>query len=282
MTLREIGDSGKEGAQPLEVALRVDLTTWEECDPPKRSLQTAEWVRQFLSDFPTARQAELKARLQSHKQTARRLAEYRIDPQEVIESLLFSYSNLVGDRGALSNGGRDYAFEFVHQDCLYLVEDLYCPNPTCDCQAVEIQFWKQANQKRDGIEKLLIVPMFLGKMSFSGEVQIVSRKDCAPDVAEAVFSAWRDRYRNQLPLLKDRYQKVKAIGQRSLDAAETPTVRRPHAVAQRTARPLDLIVPKALQDEAPARQKRVGRNEPCPCGSGKKYKKCCGGIPSTP
>ena len=22
---------------------------------------------------------------------------------------------------------------------------------------------------------------------------------------------------------------------------------------------------------------RVGRNDPCPCGSGKKYKKCCGG-----
>ncbi len=24
-------------------------------------------------------------------------------------------------------------------------------------------------------------------------------------------------------------------------------------------------------------ERRVGRNEPCPCGSGKKYKKCCGG-----
>jgi len=23
-------------------------------------------------------------------------------------------------------------------------------------------------------------------------------------------------------------------------------------------------------------EKAVGRNEPCPCGSGKKYKKCCG------
>jgi len=22
-------------------------------------------------------------------------------------------------------------------------------------------------------------------------------------------------------------------------------------------------------------QKKVGRNDPCPCGSGKKYKKCC-------
>jgi preprotein translocase subunit SecA len=27
--------------------------------------------------------------------------------------------------------------------------------------------------------------------------------------------------------------------------------------------------------EAPNR-KKVGRNDPCPCGSGKKYKKCCG------
>jgi preprotein translocase subunit SecA len=22
-------------------------------------------------------------------------------------------------------------------------------------------------------------------------------------------------------------------------------------------------------------EKKIGRNEPCPCGSGKKYKKCC-------
>ncbi|MBR3997929.1 MAG: SEC-C domain-containing protein [Clostridia bacterium] len=27
---------------------------------------------------------------------------------------------------------------------------------------------------------------------------------------------------------------------------------------------------------APAKKVKVGRNDPCPCGSGKKYKKCCG------
>jgi preprotein translocase subunit SecA len=27
---------------------------------------------------------------------------------------------------------------------------------------------------------------------------------------------------------------------------------------------------------APAKPRKVGRNDPCPCGSGKKYKKCCG------
>ncbi|MCP3928647.1 MAG: hypothetical protein GY705_06050 [Bacteroidetes bacterium] len=26
---------------------------------------------------------------------------------------------------------------------------------------------------------------------------------------------------------------------------------------------------------APVKKKKIGRNEPCPCGSGKKYKKCC-------
>jgi len=30
------------------------------------------------------------------------------------------------------------------------------------------------------------------------------------------------------------------------------------------------------QDPIVRRQPRVGRNDPCPCGSGRKYKKCCG------
>jgi preprotein translocase subunit SecA len=35
------------------------------------------------------------------------------------------------------------------------------------------------------------------------------------------------------------------------------------------------MTPQARQKEAVAAG-RVGRNNPCPCGSGKKYKKCCG------
>ncbi|MBQ5389368.1 MAG: SEC-C domain-containing protein [Clostridia bacterium] len=34
---------------------------------------------------------------------------------------------------------------------------------------------------------------------------------------------------------------------------------------------------KVPQKRAPVRKaEKVGRNDPCPCGSGKKYKKCCG------
>jgi hypothetical protein len=32
---------------------------------------------------------------------------------------------------------------------------------------------------------------------------------------------------------------------------------------------------RAAKAAAPAQRRKVGRNEPCPCGSGKKFKKCC-------
>lgn len=32
----------------------------------------------------------------------------------------------------------------------------------------------------------------------------------------------------------------------------------------------------ASSSKQPIRHEKIGRNDPCPCGSGKKYKKCCG------
>jgi preprotein translocase subunit SecA len=34
----------------------------------------------------------------------------------------------------------------------------------------------------------------------------------------------------------------------------------------------------AFKSDTQRTASKVGRNEPCPCGSGKKYKKCCGGV----
>jgi SWIM/SEC-C metal-binding protein len=33
---------------------------------------------------------------------------------------------------------------------------------------------------------------------------------------------------------------------------------------------------KLLNPPQAVRSEKIGRNDPCPCGSGKKYKKCCG------
>ena len=38
----------------------------------------------------------------------------------------------------------------------------------------------------------------------------------------------------------------------------------------------NLRLPTSPSARPPQAQPAVGRNDPCPCGSGKKYKKCCG------
>lgn len=36
------------------------------------------------------------------------------------------------------------------------------------------------------------------------------------------------------------------------------------------------ITDKCVSCGTVVKEKKVGRNDPCPCGSGKKYKFCCG------
>jgi hypothetical protein len=52
----------------------------------------------------------------------------------------------------------------------------------------------------------------------------------------------------------------------------------PQRIRKRARRPAAVIREPAHVHTAPVRtrQQKVGRNAPCPCGSGKKYKKCCG------
>ena len=73
---------------------------------------------------------------------------------------------------------------------------------------------------------------------------------------------------------------VKELGGKNLED-EAVRFRRvfPDALAEfaRIARSIQEVLrtPAASAQAAPARPK-AGRNDPCPCGSGRKYKKCCG------
>ena len=45
---------------------------------------------------------------------------------------------------------------------------------------------------------------------------------------------------------------------------------------EQVLKPSDNPAEKAAPAPKGSNGKKVGRNDPCPCGSGKKYKKCCG------
>ena len=51
------------------------------------------------------------------------------------------------------------------------------------------------------------------------------------------------------------------------------------AMPQPASAPQEMEMRAELPQQMPVRRdgQKVGRNDPCPCGSGKKYKKCCGG-----
>ena len=60
---------------------------------------------------------------------------------------------------------------------------------------------------------------------------------------------------------------------RALQELIAPAARAIHAYWLARRMPPDAEVNTYVRPEP-----KVGRNDPCPCGSGKKYKKCCGGT----
>jgi uncharacterized protein len=67
------------------------------------------------------------------------------------------------------------------------------------------------------------------------------------------------------------------FSEEQLDALTTaaPDKIGPWIVTLNEARLAD-YAPVCSPASAPSQTTKVGRNEPCPCGSAKKYKKCCG------
>ncbi|MRH41606.1 hypothetical protein GH741_02830 [Aquibacillus halophilus] len=50
----------------------------------------------------------------------------------------------------------------------------------------------------------------------------------------------------------------------------------PNELGQKERKHLQPLPSTPYKSDEPAKSVKVGRNDPCPCGSGKKYKKCCG------
>ncbi len=70
--------------------------------------------------------------------------------------------------------------------------------------------------------------------------------------------------------LERRYEEMRAQGINPLAEVESPL--------ETTFRSESPSLPEPIQPVEPYRRtgQKVGRNDPCPCGSGKKFKKCCG------
>jgi hypothetical protein len=78
----------------------------------------------------------------------------------------------------------------------------------------------------------------------------------------------------EVPTLQDPLGSRLFLIRGGLDAPPAPPLPSPTAPPPEMAMRAEAEPPRTM----PVRRdgKKVGRNDPCPCGSGKKYKKCCG------
>ncbi|NUQ62240.1 MAG: SEC-C domain-containing protein [Pirellulales bacterium] len=243
------------GGEPLQVQLRVDVLTWQEVDAPDRSPQAAAIAAEFLRDWPVGERELLRQDFEQTREMVRRLAECRIPRRLVETSELVSFREV-----AASDDTRDLGM-ITRWSCgekEYLIDDLYCPHPDCNCQEVHLVFARKAEPKTGG-EGPLFTEYFRVCLEFDGRWKVERPSRCTLAEATRLASRWLKRNARMIDDFKWRYEKIKAIGRRSLAGRSAVHLR-----------------DQALPESTGTSKTAAGRNDPCPCGSGKKYKRCCG------
>jgi hypothetical protein len=167
-----------------------------------------------------------------------------------------------GGREAVHKPGRTNCFkDFCPQNESYTmgfefegdewdVLDQYCVNPGCECGDAYMTFYKirddRSVQEVDFVVQLDLTTGSAKNPEGSGPLSEFRRR--ALTAFQEELGDWRLELTRRREILRK--------------------IARNHLVAERE--------PAAVG--AAIRSAKVGRNDPCPCGSGRKYKRCCGGA----
>lgn len=142
----------------------------------------------------------------------------------------------------------DPDFIFTVSGTHFWARDQYCINPGCPCQEITLSFAEFDQEQK---------PQELGAVSIAlknfrvGGVQPV---EASPEKLTRICQKFQKQAGVE-SILKTRQKEMKLIGK---EIVQLSRKKRSHG---------HLSLSKS--------GRKVGRNAPCPCGSGKKYKKCC-------
>ena len=132
--------------------------------------------------------------------------------------------------------------DYVFDGHRYWAAFFLCPTPWCDCHEARLVFFDEEAESGDDVGSLLL--------DISGPTGFDVVESTADREAEHLLrDLWGlfERRHDVGAFLRRREAQLKAVGETLWRAVDRPA----------------------------RRSKKVGRNAPCPCGSGRKYKKCC-------
>ena len=138
--------------------------------------------------------------------------------------------------------------QFEHEGRVWIVDDQYCMKPSCRCKDVYLTF---INIDPNG---KTAEPAFRIRFSQDGSTTNIEYLENQFERAKAqeIVEVFSRKIAGNRDFLKDRAIEMKRKGREILENRDQQGPRSGLGAA------------------------RPGRNDPCPCGSGKKYKKCCG------
>jgi hypothetical protein len=270
LRLTEVEPGGHHLPDPMTFEVRVGLEHWIEREPPERSGKIGSLIRELMVEFPTEAIEELVEAFKQQRATQRRIAEYQLDIAEHGNGELVCYSDVVHRSGGLRRGGK-HGFFLTCGSQDYLIEDHYCPTPDCDCRVVHFEFWKRTVNKPKGNapRRVGVTQQLMGSFTFDGQVREVRFSEEDSKATRNILAAWGEQCRSLREELESRYQQIKAIGRRSLRRQPQAAVKAPMVLSS-------LRSPSgSIKRSDKTSDKRIGRNDRCPCGSGRKYKRCC-------
>jgi hypothetical protein len=138
----------------------------------------------------------------------------------------------------------DDPLAFQYAGTKYFISGQYCTDPKCPCTHVTLNFIKLTKLKLKTSE--FAVNLYLDDLSYD-----IVRSSCDTEKISDIMKFVLDK-QNILDTLKYRFKEMKKDG------------------GQSHKKEAEMLESKQQPDS------KIGRNDPCPCGSGKKYKKCCG------
>lgn len=258
-------------AMPLQISIRVDIPLWQEVDAPPRSAEIREIVSEFLRDYPSSERTLLNQGLRDRRRIVEQLEQCLAAPEDVETGRLIDFGELTDGLGETIWDSWLGIYIVEWEGAAYHARERYCLNPACDCRQVHLSFLYPSSRKNSR-GKQILEEHFQVLLQLDGGMQVDKVYHGDRALAERVMAKWEKDYRRNLKYLRWRYDKMKEIGRRSLEAADE----REGFGDEPPSAPSS---PDPFQPPTPPIRRspdRVGRNEPCPCGSGKKYKKCCG------
>ena len=170
-------------------------------------------------------------------------------PPDVLDGTLVSYYHLFRFARRV---------EFTHAQETWVFDDQYCLNPRCPCQQAALTFICVSKApERHPIQptRALYYDYKDGKIS-----QVETEVDAQyslPELLETLKKARGDLD----SLLANRHVLLKHLCSRDSQRKKTEAKQ-----ARQTIHTIPSPTPK------------IGRNDPCPCGSRKKWKRCCGAV----